>query len=512
MVGRRQFRRDGKISWLVLVLVGLRALGTQQAETQTSTLGAPTNLKAAALNREPNRSAQVQLNWDYAGTDHTAFELWRKEGTASYERIATVSANVRTFLDVGPRQFTLYSYVVRATSGPGAFSAYSNEVRVAIPEDLPTAPSDLTVTAISPTAVRLDWRDNSENEAEFHIRLRRPWQYGEDDAGLIARVPRNETTYTLVGLNPGTTYFFRVWAVHNGGTSDATLLASATTPARAPSTPSGLTTTAVTSSQINLRWSDSDIETGYQIDRKTASGSFQALALVGANVTSFADTGLVVGTAYTYRVRALVNDAPSAWSNESTVATPSAAPAAPTALLATAVSESGIDLVWADNSTDETGFEVERKTAGGSFSRVTTVGANVTRYSDGGLTPGTSYVYRLRAVNSGGASGYTDEASATTLRPTSVAFVALPSPVMGGSDVTGIVTLDAPAPSGGLTITLISSAPTAANPATASLVFSTGEVAKTFRLSTTAVTAATTVTITARANGYDKAALVSLRP
>jgi hypothetical protein len=78
------------------------------------------------------------------------------------------------------------------------------------------------------------------------------------------------------------------------------------------------------------------------------------------------------------------------------------------------VSSSQINLSWTDNSNNETGFKVERSKNGKGFSQLATVGANVTTYSDTGLNRTTTYYYRVRAVNAGGNSAYSNIASATT--------------------------------------------------------------------------------------------------
>jgi len=96
---------------------------------------------------------------------------------------------------------------------------------------------------------------------------------------------------------------------------------------------------------------------------------------------------------------------------------PPSPPAAPTNLRATAISKSQINLGWADNSNDETGFKIERSTnANSGFSPIATVSAGVTSYQDTGLTPNKTYYYRVRAYNGNGDSAYSNTASAKTPR------------------------------------------------------------------------------------------------
>jgi YVTN family beta-propeller protein len=90
------------------------------------------------------------------------------------------------------------------------------------------------------------------------------------------------------------------------------------------------------------------------------------------------------------------------------------APEAPGDLVATAVSDSQIDLSWTDNSNDELGFKIERKLYGETFTEIATVTHNVTSYSDTGLDYYRTYYYRVTAYNDAGDSDYSNEADATT--------------------------------------------------------------------------------------------------
>jgi acid phosphatase type 7 len=91
-------------------------------------------------------------------------------------------------------------------------------------------------------------------------------------------------------------------------------------------------------------------------------------------------------------------------------------PAAPTNLVATAVSNSRINLSWTDNSGDETGFRIERCKNPNctNFAQIAQVGAGVTTFADTTVSKNTAYSYRVRAFNAAGNSAYSNTASAKT--------------------------------------------------------------------------------------------------
>lgn len=94
-----------------------------------------------------------------------------------------------------------------------------------------------------------------------------------------------------------------------------------------------------------------------------------------------------------------------------------AAPTAPSGLIATVISAAEIDLSWTDNSTDETGFKIYRCSGGGCTPSVllTTTAAGVVTYADTGLAGGTTYNYFVKATNASGDSAASNTVSATTL-------------------------------------------------------------------------------------------------
>ena len=242
-------------------------------------------------------------------------------------------------------------------------------------------------------------------------------------AGAVAPVDPMPVSFLIPVTGPGYAYdYVYAGAGHGGGDTNLYFyLPPGSLPAL--SGPSGLTATAVSSTQIGLTWVDNDTaEQGFKIERSAGVGStvFSQIATVGANVTSFSNTGLTASTSYNYRVRAYNTDGESGYSNTAGATTPAAAavPNAPSKLTAAAVSKSQINLAWADNAGNETGFIIERAkgSTGTDFTRIATVGANVTRYSNTGLAANTAYRYRVYAYNAGGTSGYSNIASAKTPR------------------------------------------------------------------------------------------------
>jgi hypothetical protein len=96
---------------------------------------------------------------------------------------------------------------------------------------------------------------------------------------------------------------------------------------------------------------------------------------------------------------------------------PQLPPDPPSNLVARTAGCTQINLTWQDNSDDEDGFEVERSLDGTNFSRIDTVPADQTTFSDTGLAQGTTYWYRVRACNAIGCSDYSNTARARTLAP-----------------------------------------------------------------------------------------------
>ena len=271
----------------------------------------------------------------------------------------------------------------------------------------PDSPSNLAVQQVLHDQIDLSWSDNSDNETGFEI-----WS-GSTTTGtftLAGSVSAGVTSYSATGLEDDTQYCYRVRATGSSGeNSQFTTPVCATTPLPqdpAPNAPTDLTALATSSTGIGLTWSDnSSDEQSFEVWRSTtgATGSYSLVATVAANTIATEDTGLSPETEYCYEVRALgTGSAPASAFTTATCASTQAPPppGTPTDLVATATSTTATGLTWADNSSDENGFEIWRSTTGpsGTFALLTTTAANATSGSDTGLSAGTEYCYEVRAI------------------------------------------------------------------------------------------------------------------
>jgi hypothetical protein len=190
------------------------------------------------------------------------------------------------------------------------------------------------------------------------------------------------------------------------------LTAVAPPPPGVPAAPTNLRATPVSRSQINLTWEDrSGNETGFEITR-TSSGASPRTFRLGANATSFSDTGLAEDTTYSYVVRAFNGVGPSEPSDEASATTLDSPPSAPTNLVATAAGSDRIDLDWGP-ADDPDGYEIQRSLDGLGWTSLGRRGT-ATEATILGLAAETMYFFRVRAFNSGGDGPFSNVASART--------------------------------------------------------------------------------------------------
>ena len=372
---------------------------------------APSNLLATA-----SSASQINLSWAASSTSGVTYTVYKGSSVAA-SGISGTNYSV-----TGLSASTAYTFTVVAVSSAGTSTASNaasamTQAATAVP---PAAPFGLSASPSSASAINLNWQPSSTSGVTYNVYV-----------GTVAGVTSTQVASGITGQNTSinglldsTTYYFTVKAVSSAGSlSAASNQASATTQTLPATTPTGLSASVVSSSQISLSWSAVP-NTGatYAVYYGTSSGAENTMLATGINATSYQATGLTASTTYYFIVRSISasgTSSPSSQVSATTQAvvvpvipvTPPTTPTAPTApsgLVATATSSTQINLAWAPSSTPGVTYTV--------FSGSTAIasGLSATSYSVGGLTAGTANTFTVIAVSSTGSSPASNSASATT--------------------------------------------------------------------------------------------------
>jgi len=260
----------------------------------------------------------------------------------------------------------------------------------------PSAPTNLATSNLTQSSVMLDWTASTDNIGVAGYDVFRNGT--KINSSLITA-----TTYSVTGLNASTAYQFYVQAKDAAGnTSAISNTVSITTPdTQAPSAPSALSPTNITSSSFTLNWTastDNVAVTGYDIYQDNVQINTQ-------NVTAatFAVSGLSASTTYAFFVKAkdaAGNSSASSVLNVTTAPSPDTeAPTAPSGLTSSNLTYSSVTLNWTASSDNVavTSYDVYK-----NGTKINTSPVTATTYQVTALTGSTAYSFYVNAKDAAG--------------------------------------------------------------------------------------------------------------
>ncbi|WP_068966963.1 cell wall-binding repeat-containing protein, partial [Desulfosporosinus sp. BG] len=241
---------------------------TTEESDESDTLSAPTDLSASA-----ESSNEIFLDWGSV-SDATSYYVYRATSSSgTYSKIATTKTSSYTDTDLSTD--TTYYYKVSAVNSSGT-SSYSSTEHATTEEsdeyDIPSAPTDLSAKFENSSEINLDWDAVSDATSYYVYRA-------TSSSGTYYKIATTTTSsYTDMEFSADTTYYYKVVAVNNSGTSNYSAKASATSADSDNSTPSD------TSSQFQFeRLAGEDM---YETCAKVANGwstSYYAIIVSGDN-------------------------------------------------------------------------------------------------------------------------------------------------------------------------------------------------------------------------------------
>ena len=348
-------------------------------------------------------SGKPMLTWD-AVDGATSYKVYRATSqNGTYSLLGSVTTT--TYVNTGAKDGVTYYYKVTAVNDSGE-SAFSNTVsgqnKAVTPK--PSAPVVKIGNSATSGKPMLTW--NAVSGAASYKVYRATSQNGT--YSLLGSV--TVTSYTNTGAKDGVTYYYKVTAVNDSGESAYSNIVSgqnkAVTPK--PAAPVVKIGHSASSGKPMLTWNAVSGATSYKVYRATSqNGTYSLLGSV--TVTSYTNTGAKDGVTYYYKVKAVNSAGESAYSNtvsgQNKAVTPK--PAAPVVKIGHSATSGKPMLTW--NAVDgAASYKVYRATAkNGAYSVINTTHALT--YTNTGAVLGTTYYYKVEALNAAGKSmGFSD--------------------------------------------------------------------------------------------------------
>lgn len=286
------------------------------------------------------------------------------------------------------------SYSIKAYNKGGRSDSSGTQKNIYVKDKLPKAPENLIVSRQSDYSVILLWNDVSNNEKGFEL-----WR--KDGGGAYRRIETmiaNTISTNDNGISPFVDYFYKVRAFNDSGPSE---FSNEVSTASLPGGQWNLRAEATGSSLITLKWNDFAVnELGFKIERKDYTGTWEVLAVIGADSTEYQDFNVSPSAAYTYRVAYFTRYSVSAYSNEVSISTYYTDVEGPKNLTASYFTLSNLAVIkWTNNANFNFETTIERKEgAYGKFVEIRTVpaGQDTIINARSSLKPPNTYYYRAR--------------------------------------------------------------------------------------------------------------------
>jgi hypothetical protein len=291
--------------------------------------------------------------------------------------------------EVGQTSFADVVITVNGTAGPFAVTAPNTNVSWG-----------------AGTTQNITWSVNSTNLAPINcanVKITLSTDGGQTFPIILAESTPNDGTHPVtIPNNLSSTARIKVEAVGNIFFDISNSNFAITTPPLCGD-PTGLTSSAITTSSANISWTAVANATSYAVEYKLNSATTWTVVNAAQTATSASLTGLTAGTAYNWRVRATCPAGAGAYVTANFTTTVSCGN--PTGLTTSGITTTASNLSWSAVA-NATSYAVEYKLNSAATWIVVNAAQTTTSASLTGLTAGTAYNWRVRATCATSTSAY----------------------------------------------------------------------------------------------------------
>ena len=287
-------------------VTGTNGVGSSSATSNQTAVISPPAPIAPSNTSPPTISGSAVVgqvlsgdNGTWSGTQPISYsDQWRRCDSSGANCSDIAGATGQTYTLVSADLGKTIRFQVTASNDGGQTTATSSQTAIVVDSAPPSAPTNLSGTAIGPNRVDLSWTASNDNVGVFGYTIYR-------NGTAIGTVSAPTTTYSDTTVNPSTTYTYTVDAFdaaqnHSAQSSSVDVTTPAAGDTQAPTVPTGLAATVISTSRVDLTWNASTDNVGVAGYTVYRNGS--VLANVGS--TSFSDLSATSNSTYSYRVDA----------------------------------------------------------------------------------------------------------------------------------------------------------------------------------------------------------------
>ena len=391
--------------------------GTVTAYTDEVTVSSSMVISPNTLNLTTISDIEVEISWTYPYENRFDIVIERKEDVkGNWAVIARIPAGINAYTDTGLKPGTRYFYRIKAVTASNIFSAYyPNDYGKQVSTTL-KAPYNLQGYAVTNNQIYISWEYDGEATV-FHIERK----IGNGEYSRVGIVTaKNFAWFYDNGLSTGVYYTYRVKAVkesiESNYSEEITINCTYLNP------PVALSASAVSNSYVELLWDTAGINVGTKVEIWRKAGSARGWELydvIEGRIGKYIDKNVDESSYYYYKLRSTL-PYNNVYSNFSNMVSAGVYPyEAVDSLEYTVINEKSVQLKWNDNTNDESGFVIQKRTNDGSgWSDIASLPPNTRSYRVDELSPNEVYFFRIKVFRiSGGVTSFSNEIKVVTSVP-----------------------------------------------------------------------------------------------